>query len=60
VYRVLPATRGSGTLPGVARAAHINEAIDVFKFGTLAQIEDLPGFCNASLLVNRDEGRRIR
>jgi heme-degrading monooxygenase HmoA len=39
--------------------AHINEAIDVFKFGTLAQIEDLPGFCSASLLVNRDEGRAV-
>jgi heme-degrading monooxygenase HmoA len=39
--------------------AHINEAIDVFKFGTLAQIEDLPGFRSASLLVNRDEGRAV-
>jgi len=39
--------------------AHINEAIDVFKFGTLPQIEDLPGFCSTSLLVNRDEGRAV-
>ncbi len=39
--------------------AHINEAIDVFKFGTLPQIEDLPGFCSASLLVNRAEGRAV-
>jgi hypothetical protein len=31
--------------------------IDLFKFGTLAKIEDLPGFCSASLLVNRAEGR---
>jgi hypothetical protein len=39
--------------------ARINEAMDVFKFGTLAQIEDLPGFCSASLLVNRGEGRAV-
>jgi len=42
-----------------ADPAHIDEAIDVFKFGTLPQIEDLPGFCSASLLVNRAEGRAV-
>jgi hypothetical protein len=39
--------------------ARVDEATDVFKFGTLAQIEDLPGFCSASLLVNRAEGRAV-
>jgi hypothetical protein len=39
--------------------AHLAEAMDVFKFGTLSQIEDLPGFCSASLLVNRAEGRAV-
>jgi heme-degrading monooxygenase HmoA len=33
------------------------DALDHFKFGTIAKIEDLPGFCSASLLVNRAEGR---
>lgn len=33
------------------------EAMDLFKFGTLAKIEDLPGFCSASLLVNRAQAR---
>ncbi len=39
--------------------AHADEAMDVFKFGTLSQIEDLPGFCSASLLINRAEGRAV-
>jgi heme-degrading monooxygenase HmoA len=38
---------------------HADEAVDLFKFGTLAKIEDLPGFCSASLLVNRDDGRAV-
>jgi hypothetical protein len=37
----------------------IDGAMDVFKFTTLAQIEDLPGFCSASLMVNRAAGRAV-
>jgi heme-degrading monooxygenase HmoA len=33
--------------------------LETFKDGTLAQIEDLPGFCSASLLVNRAAGRAV-
>jgi heme-degrading monooxygenase HmoA len=44
----------SRTDPGRA-----DEAMDLFKFGTLSKIEDLPGFCSASLLVNRAEGRAV-
>jgi hypothetical protein len=39
--------------------ARAEEAVDVFKFGTLAKIEDLPGFCSASLMINRAEGRAV-
>lgn len=39
--------------------ARMDEAIGVFKFGTLSRIEDLPGFCSASLLVNRTDGRAV-
>ena len=35
------------------------EAIEMFKSGTLAKIEDLPGFCSASLMVNRADGRAV-
>ncbi len=37
----------------------IDEAMELFKFTTLARIEDLPGFCSASLLVRRGEGRAV-
>jgi len=47
--------------------AHINEAIDVFKFGTLPQIEDLPGFCSndglrryAHYVFNRASSSELR
>jgi heme-degrading monooxygenase HmoA len=35
------------------------DAIETFKSGTLAKIEDLPGFCSASLMVNRAERRAV-
>ena len=35
------------------------DAIETFKHGTLAKIEDLPGFCSASLFINRAEGRAV-
>jgi heme-degrading monooxygenase HmoA len=37
----------------------IDAATDLFKFTTLARIEDLPGFRSASLLVNRAAGRAV-
>lgn len=39
--------------------ADIADGVETFKQGTLAKIEDLPGFCSASLLVNRAEGRAV-
>ena len=38
-------------------AVDLGDAIETFKTGTLAKIEDLPGFCSASLMVDRP-GRR--
>jgi hypothetical protein len=37
----------------------VDEALDTFKTGTIAQIEDLPAFCSASLLVDRTDGRAV-
>lgn len=37
----------------------LDDAIQTFKTGTLAKIEDLPGFCSASLMVNRAERRAV-
>lgn len=37
----------------------VDEAVETFKHGTLAKIEDLPGFCSASLMVNKGAGRAV-
>jgi hypothetical protein len=37
----------------------IADAIQTFKHGTLAKIEDLPGFCSASLFIDRAEARAV-
>ena len=36
--------------------AAIDQQLHVFRIGTLLQMEDLPGFCSASMLVDRDRG----
>ena len=40
-------------------ADRVEQAIDRFKLNTLAKIEDLPGFCSASVLVNRAGSRGV-
>lgn len=37
----------------------VADAIESFKQETLGRIEDLPGFCTASLFINRDDGRAV-
>ena len=37
----------------------VEDSIETFKFDTLAKIEDLPGFCSASLMVNTAVGRSV-
>jgi hypothetical protein len=37
----------------------ISQGIDVFKMASLPAIDQLPGFCSASLLVNRAAGRAV-
>ena len=40
-------------------AAQLDSAIDVYKMRSLPSIENLEGFCSASLLVNRATGRAV-
>ncbi len=35
----------------------VDEQVEAFRTGTLPQVEQLPGFCSASLLVDRTTGR---
>lgn len=37
----------------------IDQAIDVYRMGSLPDIENLEGFCSASLLVDRESGRAV-
>ncbi len=39
--------------------ADVDRSIDVFKLTTLPAVAQLDGFCSASLLVNRSDGRAI-
>jgi hypothetical protein len=39
--------------------AQADRAIDMFKMATLPAIEDLEGFCSASLMVDRPSGRAV-
>ena len=40
--------------PGLA-----DRAIDIYRMGVLPRIQELPGFCSASLMVNRETGRAV-
>jgi len=39
--------------------AQLDRAIDIFKVASLPAIEELDGFCSASLLVSRESGRMV-
>ena len=40
-------------------AAGLDQMVDNFRMGALPRVEDLPGFCSASLMVDRDSGRAV-
>jgi hypothetical protein len=39
--------------------AEIDNCIDVFRMSSLPRLDDVEGFCSASLLVDRDRGRCV-
>ena len=44
---------------GTVDPSGIDKAIDHWTFDTLGKIEDLPGFCSASLMLNETSGRMV-
>ncbi|WP_448608867.1 antibiotic biosynthesis monooxygenase [Geodermatophilus sp. URMC 60] len=40
-------------------AGHVDEMVDTFRMSLLPRLEDLPGFCSASLLVDRPGHRGV-
>lgn len=41
------------------RPAHFDAAVDFYKTSVLPGLEELEGFCSASLMVNRSSGRAV-
>ncbi|MGW5387096.1 antibiotic biosynthesis monooxygenase [Nocardia sp. NPDC003963] len=39
--------------------SRLDTAVEIYKAGTLPAMEDLPGFCSASLMINRRSGRAV-
>ena len=40
-------------------AGHVDEMVDAFRMSLLSRLEDLPGFCSVSLLVDRPGSRGV-
>ena len=40
-------------------AGHVDEMVDAFRMSQVSRIEDLPGFCSVSLLVDRPGSRGV-
>ena len=40
-------------------AGHVDEMVDTFRMSLLSRLEDLPGFCSVSLLVDRASLRAV-
>ena len=40
-------------------AGHVDEMVDTFRMSLLSRLEDLPGFCSVSLLVDRPGSRGV-
>ena len=62
MHRAHPAPDGACVRVTWTRAgdlSQIDRAIDVVKLGALPSVEQLEGFCSASLLVNRGNGRAV-
>lgn len=39
--------------------AGVERALDVFKLGVLPRVEQVPGFCSASLMIDRESGLAV-
>ena len=61
LHRRRPADDGACARVSWLRAEprDIDAAIDVYRTRVLADLDDLPGFCSASLLVDRASGRSV-
>jgi quinol monooxygenase YgiN len=39
--------------------AHLDHSVDVFRMSMIPRVEDLPGFCSVSVMIDRGSGRCV-
>ncbi len=59
LHREHRAVEGAGTLCTWLRLPDIDRGIDAFRTQVLPRVEEMDGFCSASLFVDRDSGRAV-
>lgn len=61
MHRAHPAPAGSYVRSTWLRSdpAGVDRALDVFRMGVLPRVEELPGFCSAVLMIDRDSGLAV-
>ncbi len=61
LHRVQPAPAGAccRVIWGRTDPANIERVVDAYRMSLLPRMEDLPGFCSVSMLVDRESGRSV-
>ncbi|NEM05441.1 hypothetical protein [Geodermatophilus normandii] len=61
LHRDRPAGDGAGAQVTWARIApnHLDDLLDAYRHNLLAKLQELPGFCSVSMLVDRRLGRTV-
>jgi heme-degrading monooxygenase HmoA len=61
VHRDRPAGDGAGAQVTWARVPtnHVDELLDAYRINLMPKLQELPGFCSLSMLVDRKQGRTV-
>ncbi|MGY1632196.1 hypothetical protein ACI784_10890 [Geodermatophilus sp. SYSU D01186] len=61
LHRDRPAGDGAGAQVTWARIApnHVDELLDAYRINLMPKLQQLPGFCSLSMLVDRRQGRTV-
>ncbi len=61
LHRDRPAGDGAGAQVTWARIAphHMNDLLDAYRINLMPRLQELPGFCSLSMLVDRRDGRTV-
>jgi quinol monooxygenase YgiN/heme-degrading monooxygenase HmoA len=61
LHRGRPAGDGAGAQVTWARIApnHLDDLLDAYRYNLMPKLQELPGFCSVSMLVDRRTGRTV-